>query len=184
MLIAICGKSGTGKSSIVNELVKRGYKKVVTDTTRPKRKGEVNEVDYYFDTDEEFDELLEEGEFIEYTQYKVATGDLWRYGTTRGAIRECGENAVIVLNPNGIQAFKDQGIEMMTVHVVSNEKVILFRLEQRGDLKSEILRRMETDNEDFKNIHELVDFEVVNDKNTTISDLADMIINLTKDMEQ
>ena len=52
MAIIIFGKTASGKSRIVNELVKRGYKKIVTTTTRPARKGEVDGIDYKFITDD------------------------------------------------------------------------------------------------------------------------------------
>lgn len=184
MLIGICGKSGTGKSSLVKELENLGYKRIVTDTTRPPRKGEVNEVDYYFDSEEEFDELLEEGEFIETTSYKVASGDIWRYGTTRGAIAESKPNSVIILNPEGVKAFieKIKPLKpLKIVHLISNERVILSRLEERGDTKKEILRRMEKDNEDFEGISDLVDFEIYNEKNTDLKQLAKMVIHFCEE---
>ena len=40
MLIGLCGKSGTGKSTIAKEIEALGYNRVVTDTTRPPRPGE------------------------------------------------------------------------------------------------------------------------------------------------
>ena len=58
MAIIIFGKTASGKSRVVNELVKRGYKKIVTTTTRPARKGEVDGIDYNFITDDEFKELI------------------------------------------------------------------------------------------------------------------------------
>lgn len=180
MLIAICGKSGTGKTSVVKELECLGYKKIVTDTTRPIRKGEVNGVDYYFDTEEEFDELLTEGEFIETTSYKVATGDVWRYGTTKGALAEAPEKSVIILNPDGIKALDSVQIAHKKVLIDSNETIILSRLEKRGDLKSEIKRRMEADEKDFEGISNIVDFTVYNEKKTNLHYLANLIIRLVE----
>lgn len=184
MLIAIVGKAGTGKSSVVKEMEKLGYKKVVTDTTRPPRKGEVDEVDYHFDSDEMFDELLEEDEFIETTSYRVHDGEIWRYGTTKGAIRECGENAVIILNPIGVRAFRKQGIPVLVASIESNEMLISLRLSKRGDFPSEIKRRIEADNKDFADIHQYVDFSVYNDKRTDLTKLAKVIIRLAKEKEQ
>lgn len=184
MLIAICGKSGSGKSTIVKELEELGFKRVVTDTTRPPRKGEVNEVDYYFDTEEQFMELLEEGEFVETTAYKVATGDLYRYGTTRGAIAEAGEKAVIVLNPMGLKTLREKQIDMIVIYIDCNESVLLSRLKERGDFKNEIIRRMDTDNRDFEDIHNLIDGTVYNEKNTDIKKLAKTIIDLAEQIEE
>ena len=181
MLIGICGKSGTGKSSIVKEMQKLGYKKVITDTTRPPRVGEENGVDYYFDTNEEFDEILNDGNFIEVTSYTVANGELWRYGTSRVQLQEAGENAVIILNPDGVKAFREQVIPITIVYVESNEDIILRRLKLRGDSVDEIERRMKADNEDFADISEYTDITVFNEALTNLKDLAKVIITLAED---
>ena len=183
MLIVICGKSGSGKSTIVKEITNLGYQKIITDTTRPPRDNEVNEVDYYFDTEEEFDELFEEGEFIETTQYEVANGEVWKYGTTKGALREAPEKSVIILNPEGIKALNSIQIAHKKVLIDANETVILSRLQARGDWKSEIERRMKADEKDFADIHKYVDFTVYNDKNADIKRLAKTIIELVEDSE-
>ena len=50
-LIILCGASGTGKTTIQNYLLKQyGIPRVLTHTTRAKRKGEKDGVDYYFET--------------------------------------------------------------------------------------------------------------------------------------
>ena len=176
MLIGLCGKSGTGKSTIANALIQRGYKKVVTDTTRPPRKGEVNGVDYWFDSDEQFDELYEEGEFIEVTSYKVANGDTWRYGTTRGQLKDAGEDAVIILNPDGVKAFRKKGIPIYIWLVDTDYPTLKKRLEDRGDNKKEIIRRMQADERDFKDIEKFIDDTIKNNRNSKLKDITDKII--------
>ena len=181
MLIGLCGKSGTGKSSIVKEMQKLGYKKVVTDTTRPPREGEESGVDYYFDSDQDFDELLEEGEFVETTSYTVASGEVWRYGTSRGQLQEAGDKAVIILNPDGVRAFREQTIPIRIAYIESNEEVTLERLKARGDSPEEIERRMKADDEDFATIGNYADFSVYNEKGTELKKLAELIINLAEE---
>ena len=58
-MIVILGESGSGKSALVDALVAhdKKYKKLVTYTTRPKREGETNGVDYHFISNETFDEF-------------------------------------------------------------------------------------------------------------------------------
>ena len=48
MLLVICGKMCSGKDTIVKRLINKGFKKVVTYTTRPKRRGETDGVDYHY----------------------------------------------------------------------------------------------------------------------------------------
>ena len=176
MLIGLCGKSGTGKSTIANALINRGYNKVVTDTTRPPREGEQNGIDYWFDTDEQFDELYDEGEFIEVTSYKVANGDTWRYGTTIGQLKDAGENAVIILNPDGVKAFRKKGIPIYIWLVETNYSTLKKRLEDRGDNKKEIMRRMQADERDFKDIEKFIDNTIRNNRSTRIKDITEYII--------
>lgn len=184
MLIGLCGKSGTGKSSLVKELEKLGYRRVITDTTRPPREGEKSGVDYFFDSDDLFDELEKDGEFVETTSYIVANGEVWRYGTTRGQLLECDDNAVIVLNPDGVKAFRKQGVPIQIVLLETNEDLILNRLKKRGDDIEEIERRMAADDEDFKDINTYIDFSVFNEHGTELESLAKTIIGLAESREQ
>ena len=53
MIIVLVGKTASGKTTVANELCKHhGYKRIVTYTTRPMRKNEVQDVDYHFISDE------------------------------------------------------------------------------------------------------------------------------------
>lgn len=176
MIIGLCGKSGTGKSSLCNEFLKLGYNKVITDTTRPPREGEKNGVDYYFDTEEEFQEYLDMGEFIETTSYKVASGAIWKYGTTIGQLNDAGENAIIILNPDGVKAFRDQNRPIKIVLVESPEELLLTRLVARGDNEKEIKRRLAADEQDFKDIGQYADLKVKNDEKSNLKNLAKYII--------
>lgn len=176
MIIGLCGKSGTGKSSLCNEFLKLGYNKVITDTTRPPREGEKNGVDYYFDTEEEFQEYLDMGEFIETTSYKVASGAIWKYGTTIGQLNDAGENAIIILNPDGVKAFRDQNRPIKIVLVESPEELLLTRLVTRGDNEKEIKRRLAADEQDFKDIGQYVDLKVKNNEKSNLKNLAKYII--------
>lgn len=176
MIIGLCGKSGTGKSSLCNEFLKLGYNKVITDTTRPPREGEKNGVDYYFDTEEEFQEYLDMGEFIETTSYKVVSGAIWKYGTTIGQLNDAGENAIIILNPDGVKAFRDQNRPIKIVLVESPEELLLTRLVARGDNEKEIKRRLAADEQDFKDIGQYVDLKVKNNEKSNLKNLAKYII--------
>lgn len=67
-MIEILGKNGAGKSYLANKLYGMGFKRSVNFTTRPKREGEVNGVDYFFIDNEEFEKLIQEGFFVEYKE--------------------------------------------------------------------------------------------------------------------
>ena len=80
-MLILVGKIGSGKTTVVNELVQNfGYEKAVTDTTRPKRPGEIEGVDYHFLTKEEFDKNKENGLYAETVTYNATFGEVrkWR----------------------------------------------------------------------------------------------------------
>jgi guanylate kinase len=68
LLVVLSGPSGAGKDSILDKLAERGYAfhRVITCTTRPPRSGEQDEVDYYFVSDEKFDEMIAHDGFLEH----------------------------------------------------------------------------------------------------------------------
>lgn len=68
-MIILIGKSGSGKSTIQNELLKRGYNVSINYTTRNKRKNEVDGIDYHFITKEEFEKLWKEDKIIERSMF-------------------------------------------------------------------------------------------------------------------
>ena len=176
MLIGLCGKSGSGKSTIAKEIELLGYNRVITDTTRPPRPGERHGIDYWFDSEEMWKELWDEKQFVEHTSYKVASGDVWKYGTTVGSLDDAGENAVIILNPDGVKAFKRRGISVKIVLINANKTVLLSRLEKRGDNKDEIVRRLAADDKDFKDINKYTDYKFWNDENSDVKRLAKLIV--------
>jgi guanylate kinase len=68
LLIVISGPSGVGKDSVVECMAERNlpFHFVVTATTRPPRDDEVHGVDYFFFTKDEFAEMIENNELLEY----------------------------------------------------------------------------------------------------------------------
>lgn len=56
-MIILTGKSGSGKTTVARELEKHGFKRAVTCTTRPRRTGEEDGVDYHFLSSKQFEKL-------------------------------------------------------------------------------------------------------------------------------
>lgn len=96
ILFVISGPSGVGKNSVLTSLLKDvpGLCYSISATTRPPRKGELNGVNYFFLTKEQFLEKAEAGDFFEYEEY---VGNL--YGTPRDYIeRAIGEGRDVVMD--------------------------------------------------------------------------------------
>lgn len=87
MLTILIGMSASGKDAILRELVaNHGFREIVTTTTRPMRKGEVNGKDYNFISRKEFEKGISEGRFFEYRSYNTIWNgkeDVWYYGTPK-----------------------------------------------------------------------------------------------------
>lgn len=93
-LIVVSGPSGVGKSTVVAEALRQrpDIWLSVSVTTREPRPGEHEGVQYFFRSDEEFDELIAKGGLLEWAQF---AGN--RYGTPREAIDACRDRGQPVL---------------------------------------------------------------------------------------
>lgn len=167
-IIILCGKSGSGKSLVLNKLVKNGYKNVVTNTTRPPREGEKDGVAYNFMNDEQFLSLVKNGDMIEYQKYHTEFG-IWYYGSDARNIDLTKHDYAIVLTLDGAEAYKEYfGAENCIVFYIDAPKSIREQRAQsrdpKGFNKSEWDRRLKTDNADFAfdKIVKICDFRVDN----------------------
>lgn len=131
-LVVISGPSGAGKTSVCKAL--KTDPRVtfsVSATTRPRRDGEVDGVDYRFLTPEEFDAAEERGEFLESATYN---GN--RYGTLRGPMDEAlaaGRVFVLEIEVQGTRQLRFRNVPGTYVFVVPPSMEILReRLVNRG----------------------------------------------------
>ncbi len=93
LLLVISGPSGVGKGTIVNELIKSGN--VVTSvscTTREPREGERDGVEYFFISNERFQEMIQNNQFLEYDGHFGGY-----YGTPRGYVEKQLEEKDVIL---------------------------------------------------------------------------------------
>lgn len=129
-LIILCGASGTGKTTIQNYLLKQyGIPRVLTHTTRAKRKGEKDGVDYYFETPVSF---------AEKHYFESVTYDGKQYGSSReGLERAWKKNPIVSLvvdAAGAIEYVKQLGKQVDVWHIeVSDKKMLKDRLLARGD---------------------------------------------------
>lgn len=177
MLIILIGKTSSGKTLIREKLSAKGYKPLVTWTTRPMRDDEKDGVDYHFVSEEEFFDLKGNGFFAETKCYETVFGK-WYYGCS---IKEydCG-NACIILTPDGLRdiLWQLKDIDYKAIYVYSNNETIRRRLKLRGDNKEEAERRISHDNEDFKGIEFLVDKIIYNNEEDNIDEVVEKILKV------
>lgn len=146
-LIALCGKSAVGKDTILNEVVgdddkSEFFHKIVSVTTRPKRKSEVDGVDYYFVDDSDIPNLR----LLELEHFNG-----WAYGTMQAELEEDRINLGI-FTPRGIAQLAATGLVELTVVIVESDADIRLSrslLRSFGEQVLEMCRRNIADAEDF-----------------------------------
>lgn len=165
-IIILTGKSGCGKSTIANKLVKNHFKRVVTNTTRPPREGEIDGVDYNFIGEHDFHSLILDDDMIEWRKYNTALGT-WYYGSDARNINLDKNDYVIILTLDGVESYiKYFGAENCIVFYIDCPKYIREqRAKERGSFnREEWERRIVADKADFpmEKVIRLCNFKIAN----------------------
>ena len=188
-IIILTGKSACGKNAIEESLVKKHFKRIVTNTTRPPRKGETNGVDYNFISETDFFDLLNQDKMIEYRKYNTTFGT-WYYGSSDNNIDLSKHNYVIILTLDGVEAFVNRfGAENCLVFYIDCPKKVRenraktrFTQEEWNDKqKDEWNRRVITDNNDFPidRVIKLCNFKIEN-YNKPLNEVVNIIMKYFK----
>jgi guanylate kinase len=134
LLIVLSSPSGAGKTTVSRKLLDADAEITmsVSATTRPKRPGEVEGVDYYFVDDAEFDRMIAEGEFVEW-----ATVFGFRYGTPKAPVKDAlrdGRDILFDIDWQGARQLEpDFGENLVTIFLLPPSMAELeHRLRTRG----------------------------------------------------
>lgn len=163
ILIVISGFSGAGKGTIMRELIKKyDYFLSVSATTRKPREGEIEGKDYYFHTVEEFQQMIDNGELIEWAEY---VGNY--YGTPKKHVEEQlaeGKDVLLEIEMQGGMLVKEQFPEALLIFISPpSAKVLKERLTGRGtEPPDEIEKRLLRAVEEVKYMKDY-DYIIVND---------------------
>ncbi|MBI3574368.1 MAG: guanylate kinase [Gammaproteobacteria bacterium] len=163
-LFIFSAASGTGKTSLAHELMKRVRDLAfsVSHTTRAPRPGETHGVHYYFVSPEEFEVMAARGEFIEHAQ---VFGN--RYGTTHRTVNDllkAGKSVIFDIDWQGARAIKSKMPEVVSVFILPPSRAALAeRLKnRRQDAPEVIAKRMAAAVSEISHYREF-DYAVVND---------------------
>ena len=163
MLYLLIGESGSGKSTVQNELIQDyGFRKVITYTSRPMRHGEVNDVDYHFVDDFQFDEMCDGDAFVEHAVYNN-----WQYGTAKSDIKfalESDDRYISVVTPSGMRAIKRYAEDVEDAGMLDMLKTFYLHVDRRSRLCKLIMTRDEIDECLRRNISDCGMFEGVRDE--------------------
>ena len=177
-LIIFSAPSGAGKSSLIRELIALGEKSIelsVSATTRSPRDGEVHGKDYFFISDDEFNQMKENDAFLE-----SATVHGFQYATLKSFVDEKINSGISVILDIDVQGF-------MQINRSLTEHTSIFilppsfdelekRLNTRGlDSKEVISKRLENALVELKSA-KLFDYIVLNDEfSKTIKTLSSIL---------
>jgi guanylate kinase len=132
-VFVITGPSGVGKGTLIRELLSHvpDLELSVSATTRAPREGEENGRDYHFLAPEEFEQRVEEKDFLEFATY---SGN--RYGTLRSEVERClehGRSVVLEIEVQGAQQVRAAKPDSVQIFIAPPDPAVLRkRLIGRG----------------------------------------------------
>jgi len=179
LLIVISGPSGVGKGTVRKALFEmEGHDLVYSTsmTTRPPREGEVDGVDYYFVSKEEFEQRIKDDKFLEYAMF---VGNY--YGTPKDKVEEqmaLGKEVVLEIEVQGAAQVRERARDGVFIFIAPPNKEALYRrLLRRGTEGTKtIQKRMDKADREFPLAHKY-DYIVVNDE---VRNAADRIMAIVR----
>jgi guanylate kinase len=176
-LWVIAAPSGAGKTSLVRKLLERDprLKFSISYTTRPQRKSEKNQRDYFFVEEPTFKKLVQRNAFLEYAQ----VFDNW-YGTGReyvDKVRDKGYTVLLEIDWQGAQQVRKRARDAQTIFILPpNAAELARRLRARAtDSEETIQRRLRDSLGDMTHWDEFDHLIVNDDFDAALAQLADVI---------
>lgn len=164
-VFVITGPSGVGKGTLIRNLLSRvpELELSVSATTRRPRPGEEDGVHYHFLTDEQFEQRVADGAFVEHADYSGR-----RYGTLRAELEKrtaAGRPVVLEIEVQGARQVRETMPDAVQVFIVPpSQEALRERLVGRGtDSPEDVERRLRVAEEELKACDEFK-YQVVNDR--------------------
>lgn len=166
LLIVLSGPSGVGKGTVRKEIFSQpdvNFEYSISMTTRAPRAGEVDGVDYFFKSREEFEELIAKGKLLEYAEF---VGNY--YGTPVDYVRETlddGRDIFLEIEVQGAQQVREKFPEGLFIFLAPPSLSELHsRILTRGTESDEVIKgRMEKARKEIE-MMSLYDYVVENDE--------------------
>jgi len=177
----LSGPSGVGKDAVLDGLKSLGRQVhfTVTATTRPRRQGERDGVDYHFVSLEKFQEMMKDGELLEWAQVYGNLYGVPRQGVGQ-ALRE-GRDVIVKADVQGAATIKGMMPDALLIFLAppSMEDLVARLRQRRSESSVELDKRIETAHEEMKQLP-VFDYVVLNDEVERAVDQVDAIITAEK----
>lgn len=164
-LIIISGTTCAGKGTVINELVKRNDNLYlsISYTSRPIRNGEVEGVNYYYVTPEEFERKIANDDFLEYA--KVQYGCY--YGTPKKEIEEKlnkGFDVILEIDVEGARQIKEMFPETILIFIMApSMEIVKERIKKRkAEDAEQIISRFKKAYQEINEVNKY-NYVVIND---------------------
>ena len=176
LLIVISGASGVGKDTIIQRMQERRlpFHFVVTATTRPARPGEVHGRDYFFISNDEFAEMIEKNELLEYA---IVYNDY--KGIPKQQVRDAlatGHDVIMRLDVQGAAKIRSiaPGAVLIFITTASEEEMVARLRARKTETPEGMKLRIATARKELQRIKEF-DYRVIN-RDMALDDTVDTII--------
>ena len=163
-LFVISGSSGVGKGTVIGGFLKRNphFTLSISCTTRQKRPGEVDEVNYFFLSKDEFKECIDGDKFLEWAEF---AGNF--YGTKQKYIMQCleeGKNLILEIDTQGAMQVKKKMPESVLIFIAPPSfEALEKRLRGRHtEDEATIQRRLDAVKKELERA-ESFDYQIIND---------------------
>ncbi len=174
----VSAPSGAGKTSLVKRLINDtdNIQVAVSHTTRPARQGDVDGQDYYFVERPTFEQMMTNGDFVEYAE---VFGNY--YGTSHLAIERClgsGSDVILEIDWQGAAQVRQKMSDVCSVFILPPSRdILLQRLRGRGTDSDEVIERRTLEAvEEMKHLRQ-ADFLLINDDfETTLAELQAIVL--------
>lgn len=176
-LFVISGSSGVGKGTVLKGFLEKnpGFMLSISCTTRAPRKGEIDGVNYFFISKDEFQNCIDNDKFLEWAEF---AGN--RYGTKKKYIQQClaeGKDIILEIDTQGALQVKKKMPEAVLIFICPPSiEALETRLRGRHtEDEATIQKRLQEVKTELERA-ENFDYKVVNDDlDKAISDLEKII---------
>ncbi|MFD0049250.1 guanylate kinase [Actinomycetes bacterium NPDC127524] len=166
LLIVLSGPSGVGKGTVRKEIFSQpdtAFEYSISMTTRLPREGEVDGIDYFFKTREEFEALLDQGKLLEYAEF---VGNY--YGTPVDYVREtldAGKDVFLEIEVQGARQVREKFPEGLFIFLAPPSlSELKNRIVTRGTESDDLIHRRMTAAKEEIELMDLYDYVVENDQ--------------------